>query len=206
MNIIWHGQTSFTISFQKGKETITVLFDPVSAETGLRPVKKEPDILISINGTEKIKSGFLIENPGEYEIKGITVDGFYSFNNGDVDDGNAIFLLGGEELKICHLGLLSQKELKKEQLDELGDVDILLLPVGGGKAMNAKEATKIMSQIEPKITIPMYYKIPKLKEKLDELESFLKILGLKSPETLNKFSLKKKDLLDQDPKVIILQP
>ncbi|MDD5606787.1 MAG: MBL fold metallo-hydrolase [Candidatus Pacebacteria bacterium] len=201
MNITWHGQTCFSLNFQKGKETINVLFNPVDKETGLKPVKKEPDILILTNGFEKKQSGFLIDGPGEYEIKGIVINGLYSFDNGSVDPNNTVYLLEGEDLKICHLGFLKQKELKKEQLDELGEIDILLLPIGKG----AKEAVNIMSQIEPKIVIPMYYHVPGLKEKLEKLDSFLKILGIKSTESLAKLSVKKKDLLNQDPKIIILQ-
>ncbi len=101
---------------------------------------------------------------------------------------------------------MKQEELRKDQLEELGEVDILFLPIGGKNSLEAKQAVKIMSQIEPKITIPMYYQIPKLKEKLDNLDSFLKILGIKSLEALSKFSVKKKDLLDQDPKIVILEP
>ncbi len=206
MNINWHGQTCFNINFQNGREAISVLFNPVTKETGLKTVKKEPDILILSNGFERNKTkSFLIDSPGEYEVKGIIVDGLYAFENGEIDQNNTIFLLEGEGLKICHLGFLKQQELKKDQLDRLGDVDILFLPVGGGKAIGAKEAANVMSQIEPKIVIPMYYHVPKLKEKLDKLDSFLKVLGIKSMEPLAKFSVKKRDLVNQDPKVVVLQ-
>ncbi len=206
MNITWHGQTCFNIAFQNGREPINVLFNPVTKETGLKPVKKEPDILILSNGFEKNKTNsFLIDSPGEYEIKGIIIDALYAFENGETDQNNIIFLLEGEGLKICHLGFLKQKELKKDQLDRLGDVDILFLPIGGGKSIEAKEAIKIMSQIEPKIVIPMYYHVPGLKEKLDKLDSFLKILGVESTEKLAKLSVKQKDLINQEPKIIVLE-
>ncbi len=201
MNITWHGQTCFYINFQNGKEPIRVLFNPVEKETGLKPVRKDSDILILTNGFEKKPTGFLINGPGEYEIKGIAINGLYSFDNGSVDPNNTVYLLEGEDLKICHLGFFKQQELKKEQLDELGEIDILLLPIG----TDPKKAVNIMSQIEPKIVIPMNYHVSGLKEKVEKVDSFLKILGIKSTESLAKLSVKKKDLINQEPKIIVLQ-
>jgi len=201
MNITWYGQTCFFINFQNGKEPIKVLFNPVDKETGLKPVRKDTDILILTNGFEKKQEGFLINGPGEYEIRGISINGLYSFDNDSVDPDNTVYLLEGEDLKICHLGFLKQKELKKEQLDELGEIDILFLPIG----KEPKQAVNIMSQIEPKIVIPMYYHLPGLKEKLEKIDSFLKILGVNKIDSLDKFSVKKKDLLNQEPKVVVLK-
>ncbi len=208
MNIIWYGQTCFSLTFQKGKENVNVFFNPLTPESGLKPIKKESDILILNHDfkIEKNNNSFLVNSPGEYEIKDIFINGLYSFDDNNKLDANIIYLLEGNDLKICHLGLLQQKELTKEQLNELGDVDILLVPIGGARSIEAKDAVKIVSQIEPKIIIPMYYQIGHLKEKLEDLNSFLKILGIKSVEPLNKFSIKKKELLTDEPKVIILEP
>ncbi|MEA3344358.1 MAG: MBL fold metallo-hydrolase [Patescibacteria group bacterium] len=117
-----------------------------------------------------------------------------------------IYILETEELKICHLGKLRQKELTSEQVEKIGKIDILMIPIGGGETLNAKEAIKIMSQIEPKIIIPMYYKIPGLKNKLDGLDEFLKSIGVKSIEPLAKLSIKKKDIAAEQAKVIVLKP
>jgi len=205
MNIFWHGQTCFTLNFQQGKQVVSALFNPIDANSGLKPVRKEPDILLLSKSNGKKDKSFLIDGPGEYEIKDVIINGFYSFKDGKIDQ-NTVYLLEEEGLKICHLGLLKQKELEKEQLDKLSDVDILLLPIGGKESIEAKEAAEIVSEIEPQVTIPMYYQIPKLKEKLNKLEDFLKVLGVKSLEPLKKFSVKKKDLLNQDPKIVVLEP
>ena len=109
-------------------------------------------------------------------------------------------------MKICHLGDLGQKELSAEQLDKISQVDILMIPVGGTYTISAKEAVKIMSQIEPSIIIPMHYQLPKLKIKIDTLDAFLKTLGIKKLGALPKLSVKKKDVLPEEAKVVVLQP
>ena len=81
-----------------------------------------------------------------------------------------------------------------------------MLPIGGVYTISTEEAIKIMSQIEPKITIPMHYQIPKLKIKLDSLDKFLKTMGIKKIEPLPKLSIKKKDFSGEEVKIIVLNP
>ena len=81
-----------------------------------------------------------------------------------------------------------------------------MIPMGGTYTISAKEAPKIMAQIEPKITIPMHYAVPKLKIKLDPLDKFLKTFGIKNLESMKKLSIKKKDLPPEEAKIIILSP
>ncbi len=80
------------------------------------------------------------------------------------------------------MGDLGQKELTAEQIDQIGEVDVLFVPVGGLYTIDAKEAAAIVNQIEPKIVIPMHYALPKLKFKLGEVEQFLKVMGEKNGE------------------------
>ena len=119
---------------------------------------------------------------------------------------NTIYTIEAEDIKICHLGLLGEKELSTEQLEKSGEVDVLMIPVGGGNSLDSQQAVKIMSQIEPKIIIPMNYKIPQIRTELDGVDKFLKILGIKSLEALPKLSIRKKDISNEEAKVIILQP
>lgn len=155
------------------------------------------------------KAALLIEGPGEYEVKEVYIQGIHSWHDekeGAVRGENTIYTIETEDLKLCHLGDFGQKELTDEQLEEIGEVDILMIPIGGVSTISAKEALKIMSQIEPKITIPMHYQIPKLKSKLDNLDKFLKALGVKKLEPVNKLSIKKKDVIPEEAKIIILKP
>ena len=217
MTIIWHCQSLFEISTSRGKNNeVHIVIDPFSPEIGLRLPKLEADILLITHDHEdhnnsKGVSGnpFLIEGPGEYEIKEVFVQGISAFHDdsqGKERGQTTIFTIEAEDLRVCHLGDLGQKELTSEQLEKIGEIDILMIPVGGNYTISAKEAVKIMSQIEPKITLPMHYNLPKLKYKLDGADKFLKTMGIKKIEPLNKLTIKKKDLSEEEAKIILLNP
>jgi L-ascorbate metabolism protein UlaG (beta-lactamase superfamily) len=216
MTIVWHGQSFFQIltSPQKG-EVLSILIDPFDENLGLKVPSLTADILLishqhSDHNNKKIVKGnpFLIEGPGEYEIKNVFFRGIFSFHDnkkGKERGENTIFTIESEEMKVCHLGDLGQKELEENQLENIGNVDILMVPIGGIYTIDAKEAAKIISQIEPKIVIPMHYQLPKLKLKLKSLEEFLKIMGKKSIEPQNKLNIKKKDLSEEELKIVVLK-
>ncbi|MDP2909840.1 MAG: MBL fold metallo-hydrolase [bacterium] len=203
MNINWYGSTCFKITASKGKgEQVSIIIDPPDEESGIRGPKLEADILLLTDPAQKIEKGefFLIDMPGEYDVKEIFAQGIH------VASPSVIYVIQAEDIRICHLGKMRQEELSSEQLETIGTIDILMLPVGGGKSLTAETAAKIMSQIEPKITIPMYYSIDKSKEKIDKLNVFLKVLGIENPEKSEKLSIKKKDLPQEDEtKIIVLE-
>jgi L-ascorbate metabolism protein UlaG (beta-lactamase superfamily) len=216
MKIVWHGQSLFeiTVSARQGEET-KIVIDPFDESYGLKLPKLQADILlVSHDHKDHANVGgvsgeyFLIENPGEYEKKGVYIKGipaFHDSSSGKERGKITMFKALAEDIKICHLSDLGQKELTEQQLDEIGEVDILFIPVGGNYTISAKEASTIINQIEPKIVIPMHYQLPKLKLKLDELDKFLKIMGSKSPEKTNKLTIKKKDLAEEGMKIIVLE-
>ncbi|MCJ7786780.1 MBL fold metallo-hydrolase [Patescibacteria group bacterium] len=231
MQIIWHGQSCFQISLQPEKNNqVRIVIDPFDEIIGLRLPKLEADILLVTHSHPdhsniKAVSGnpFLVSGPGEYEIKEIYIQGIHSWH--DEEGGkklgeNTVYTLEAEDLKLCHLGDLGQNELTPEQLEKIGGVDILMIPVGGVVTIDPKGAQKIISQIEPKIVIPMHYQIPSFRRakakvekketsstpKLDSLDKFLKVMGIKTAETLNKLLIKKKDLSEQGLKVVVLEP
>ncbi len=217
MNITWQGQSCFQITANQTKNTQTyIVIDPFDKETGLKLPKLEADILLTThnhhdhNNIKEVSGNyFLINNPGEYETKNIFIQGITSFHDdsqGKERGSNTIYIIEAEEIRICHLGDLGQKELTESQLEAIGEVDVLMIPVGGTYTISSKEAVKIMSQIEPKITIPMHYQIPKLNIKLEGLEPFLKTMGIKKVEPLQKLSIKKKDISEDEAKIIILEP
>jgi len=151
---------------------------------------------------------FIIEGPGEYEVKGAFIRGIDSYHDnvkGRERGKNTIYSFQVEDIRTCHLGDLGQKELTEEQVEKIGEIDILMIPVGGNFTISAEEATKIINQLEPTIIIPMHYKIPRLTVKLDGPEKFLKKMGTKSPERLEVLSIKKKDL-PEEIKIILLKP
>lgn len=216
MQIIWHGQSFFEIITSSGKNNyLTIGIDPFSSEIGLRVPKVRADIVLVThshydhNNIKEIEGNpFLIEGPGEYEIRQVFILGipaFHDDNQGKERGLITIYTIETEDLKICHLGDIGQKELNSDQLEKIGPVDILMIPVGGQYTISGKEAVKIMSQIEPKIIIPMHYALPKLKVKLQEVDKFLKMLGIKKLEPINKLTIKKKDLSEEEAKIILLK-
>jgi len=218
MKIIWHGQSLFEIiTTPKQNDEIKIVIDPFDESLGIKVPKLAAHLLLVSHGhydhsNIKAVSGepFLIEGPGEYEVKGVYIKGIPAFHDNSLGKERGritIFTIETEEIKICHLSDFGQKELTEEQLEEIGEVNILMIPVGGVYTIGSKEAAVIINQIEPQIVLPMHYRIPKLKEKLEELDKFLKVMGVKNHERLDKLSIKKRDLaVEGETKIIVLEP
>lgn len=207
MDITYLGHSSFKIK----TKTATVVTDPYLG-------KSEADIVTishehsDHNNLEKV-SGYkkVLNGAGEYEVMGVSVLGFNTYHDdkkGEERGKNVIYVIEAEGLRIAHLGDLGH-ELSTELVDDMGSIDILMLPVGGVYTIDAKQAASVVSKIEPYYVIPMHYKNSKLKsdvvEKLSPVEDFVKELGAPS-ETLPKLSIKKVDITeDQNTRVVVLE-
>ncbi len=199
MDITWLGHSCFKL---RGSHA-TVITDPYSPEIGYSMGKTTARIVTvshqhpghnyakGIGGEPKI-----VERPGEYEIGGVLIIGIATFHDkekGEKRGKNTVYLLEIDEVSICHLGDLGHV-LTSGQVEEIDDVDVLLLPVGGVATINASTAAEVVRQIEPKIVIPMHYKTPSLKMELDPVGKFLKEIGAKQVEPLAKLSVSKSSL------------
>ncbi len=214
MEIYWKGHSFFKIETEpQKKQKVTIAIDPYDLSIGLKVAPLEADILLIThnhydhNNKSLIKgSPFLIEGPGEYDVKGVYIEGIEAFHDdkkGEERGKVTVYTIESEDIRICHLSDLGQKELTDYQLERMGEVDILFIPVGGVYTISHKEAPGIISQIEPKIVIPMHYALPGLKLEIDRVDKFLKEMGIKEPERLKKLKIKKKDL-PQETKIILL--
>ncbi len=145
---------------------------------------------------------FDVTDPGEYDVKGVTVTGIPLKQE---DKYVTIFLIESEDIRILNLSHIKEFNLKEDELEELGDIDILILPVGGNTVMSASAASKVVNEIEPKIVIPSHYKMPELILDLDGVEKFIKEMGGKKEE-MEKLTIKKKELTEEGTKLIILEP
>jgi len=211
MIITWLGQSCFKL---QEKDT-TVIIDPFDAATGLKEPRGSADVVLIThdhhdhNNLDAIKGDpFVINKPGEYEAKGVFVYGIPAYHDnveGKERGENIIYLIESEGLKIAHLGDLGQIALTDAQLEGLNGADILLIPVGGGFTINGKEAVEIINQVEPRIVIPMHYKIPGLKISLDGVDKFCKEIGICSKDSPDKLKITKKDLPQEDMQVITLK-
>src|SRR3989344_2395274 len=217
IKISWAGQSCFQISVSNGKDNTTnIVIDPFG-EIGFKMPNFEADILLIThlhedhNNIKAIKGDpFLVEGPGEYEIKGVFVQGINSFHDdkeGKERGKNTIYTIETDGIRLCHLGDLGQNQLTDEQLEKIGQVDVLMIPVGGVYTISSGEAQKIIGQIEPKIVIPMHYELPGLKFKLEGVDKFLKAMGKNSIEPQDKLTVKTSTLPKEgDMEIVVLQP
>ncbi|MDP3758385.1 MAG: MBL fold metallo-hydrolase, partial [Candidatus Daviesbacteria bacterium] len=159
--------------------------------------------------TATISSGvkpIVFDKPGEYEVSGVVMTGINSFhdNSEGAERGmNIIFHLLFDNLDIVHLGDLGQAKLTEEQVAQIGQTDILLIPVGSVYTIDSKAASEIVSQLEPKIIIPMHYKIEGLKIELEGVDNFLKEMGAENVDPQPKLSITK-ERLPEEPQVVVL--
>jgi L-ascorbate metabolism protein UlaG (beta-lactamase superfamily) len=174
---------------------VAIVTDPSSEKAGKLPRNLSADIVtVSRNGHPDLDAAavkgepFLLEHPGEYEVKGVPVYGIPT-------KGNTVFVFTIEDLQVAHLGGLNET-LTDEQLSQIGDVDILLLPIGGDGVLDAKKAADLVSRIEPRAVVPMLYKKP---------DAFAKEAGLKT-EATDKWKVQKKDLSQEETRLMILAP
>jgi L-ascorbate metabolism protein UlaG (beta-lactamase superfamily) len=148
---------------------------------------------------------FVIESSGEYEVKGVNVFGYTTYhdkNNGTEQGKNTVYLIEAEGISVCHLGNLGHV-LENKIIEELGDIDILLAPVGGADTVDAAKATDVVRQIEPKLVIPMHYQNSKDEKILDSVDKFIKEMGAEAPEHMDRLKVTK-DKLPEETKLIIL--
>lgn len=211
MDIYWYGQSCFRI---KGKSA-TVILDPYDSEyTGLKlPAKEmEAQVVLSTHNHNDhnnvgVVSGdpLVITGPGEYEVKGVTVNGvsvYHDSSSGSERGSNTIYHLIIDGINVVHVGDLGHL-LTEEQISQIESTDILLVPVGGLYTINGETAAKAVAQFEPKIVIPMHYKLPGLKFELEGVETFLKEMGVENIEPISKISVTK-DKLPEETTVVLL--
>lgn len=184
MEITWYGLSCFRLT-ERGRATIVT--DPYNGKLGLPGLKLRGDVCTISHDAQghnyaAAVSGkqHALEGPGEYEIGGVFITGIATALEA-VTTQNVLFLFDYDGLTIAHLGDMS-KVPTQTQIEALEQVNILLLPVGGGKSLNAAQAAEIVSMLEPNIVVPMHYKIPGLKLDLEGVDRFLKEMGVTSPE------------------------
>ncbi len=207
MVITHHGGQCFKVSFGD----TTLAFDPISKKSKLSPAKFGSDIAFvslyhpDFNGIEQVSHGnrqpFAIDGPGEYEIGEVTARGFGVRTTYDKKERfNTIYQVTLEGMNLVFLGALSDPEIDPKILGELGDIDILFLPIGGGDVLEVPQASKLAVKLEAKCVIPMHYD----KKALD---AFLKEEGETNGggKPQEKLTIKKKDVAAMSGEVVVLQ-
>jgi len=194
MEITWLGHSCFLI---RGKEK-TIITDPYHPDLGYRLGEPEADIVTLshfhpghnyiegvANEPKRIKS------PGEYEIGGIFITGVATFHDnrkGDLRGKNTIYIIEMDGITLCHLGDLGHP-LAAYLIEEIGDIDILFLPVGEVSTMPIDTALEIVRQLEPPIVIPMHYKTEAFIGDLSPVDKFLDKMRIRELEARPKLSI-----------------
>jgi len=137
-----------------------------------------------------------VTGPGEYEISGVLIIGMTTFHDGEGGKKrgkNTVYLIEVDEVVVCHLGDLGHV-LTTKQVEEMENVDVLLLPVGGVSTIDAPMAAEVVRQLEPKVVVPMHYKTEALTWELEPVGRFLKEMGIKEVASQPKLSFTKANL------------
>ena len=210
MEIVWHGLSCFRLS-ERG--LATVVTDPFDSSVGLTVPKLKADIVTvshdapGHNSTQSVKGERrVIRGPGEFEIGGVFITGIRMEAKGGKKDGerpNTIFVFDFETVSVAHLGDLAYVPTQA-QIEDLGPVDIALVPVGGGGGMEPSQSAEVISLIEPSIVVPMHFKTGSETTKLATLDRFLSEMGLTSVQGAPVLKVTK-SALSEDTQVIVLE-
>lgn len=208
MEIKYLGHSSFFIKTKDAK-VVTDPFDPKIV--GLKFPKIEADIVtVSHHHKDHDQTGFItgtpliLDWPGQFEKKGVRVWGFGTYHDktkGSERGANTMFKFETEGVSVLHCGDLGQVP-DDAFLEEVGDVDVLLVPVGGTYTIDGAEAIELIKKVEPGIVVPMHYGGGDIAIKeLAPLSDFLKKIGAESAVPVDKLVVKREDL-EEEMKVI----
>jgi len=208
LEITWYGHACFRLK-DRG---IAIVTDPYDSSLGYVLPRLQADVvtvshqvpghsnIAAVRSRPKVLSG-----PGEYEVKGVFITGFPTYHRAArraPPERNTIFVFEFNSLTVCHLGDLGTI-LAQDQIEALPPLDVLLVPVGGRATLDAARAAEVIGLLEPKLVIPMHYKTPHYKGRLDKLDKFLKEMGLPPQEPRETLKITSSDLPDETHVVIL---
>jgi L-ascorbate metabolism protein UlaG (beta-lactamase superfamily) len=213
MEITWYGNSCFRITERNFATVVTDPFD--SAVAGYSPLKLKADIAtissndLAHNNVSAIKpQPFVIEGPGEYDRGNVFITGIQTtpYKSSNEELRNTIYVLDYNNITVLHLGQINIIP-SQTMIEELGNINIVLVPVGGGGGLNASKAAEVISILEPNIVIPMHYETPQSKLDLDPLSKFLKEMGLTELETMESLKIPSSgNFSEEGSQVVALDP
>ncbi|TVR21591.1 MAG: lactamase [Anaerolineaceae bacterium] len=211
MDITWYGLNCFRLT-ERGQ--ISVVTDPFADGLGLEVPRLKGDVVTvshnapAFNNVEAVKGcEYVVDAPGEYEIGDVFIYGT-AMHTVDEHTGQPVYNVGHSihygKLNVTHLGTLNHVP-EQSTIEALGNVNVVIVPVGGGQGLKASEAAEVVAMIEPSYIVPMFYAIPNLHIELDSVERFLKVMGVSKVQQED-FLRVSASTLPEQPKVIILNP
>jgi L-ascorbate metabolism protein UlaG (beta-lactamase superfamily) len=212
MEITWYGHSCFRLT---ERNFATVVTDPFDSKTiGYEPLKLKADIVTvshaaaGHNNAEAVKgTSHVIDGPGEFEIGGVFITGVQTETPGGKkkkkdEVRNTLYVFDYDGITVAHLGDLEQIPSQAE-IEALGTVNVVLVPVGGGGGLNAAKAAEVISLLEPNLVVPMHYATPDAKVSLDSLNKFVKEMGLSKPEVQPSLKVTRSGLPDETHVVVL---
>lgn len=198
MQIEWLGLATFRIQSNQS----VIITDPYADSSGLTLPKLKTDIVIVSDPTSDLANNqnrlsgdsFVIDGPGEYETRNTFVYGLVGTST--------VYLIEDEGIKVAFLGALDT-DLTEKQLEMVEGCDILLLPIG---TLDKTQRNQVIGQVEPRIIIPYLYAQPKIKQKLENLDAWLKEMGSNNIESVDKLKIKASDLPQEETVITVLKP
>jgi len=192
---------------------LTLAFNPPTKESSIKVAKFGSDIVLisfthpDFNGVDTASLGdktpFVISGPGEYDVKGVTVRGFGSIATYDGKTSvNTIYSVSLDGFSLCFLGALSAEDLPQEAKQEIDDIDVLFLPIGGEGVLNYATAYKLAVKLGPKLIIPIHYGSVGQK---DALKLFLKEAGAEDIKPVDRLTIKRKDVEGKEAEIVVLE-
>ena len=210
MEITWYGHSCFRLT---ERNYVTVVTDPYDNKViGYDPLKLKAEIVTvshdapGHNNSDTVKgTTHVLTGPGEFEIGGVFITAVQTDSAGkktkDVTR-NTIYVFDYDGITVAHLGDL-QKIPTQSEIELLGTVNVALVPVGGGNSLNAAKAAEVVSMLEPNLVIPMHYFTPDSKLKLDEINKFIKEMGLSKQDAQPSLKVSRSSLPDETHVIVL---
>jgi L-ascorbate metabolism protein UlaG (beta-lactamase superfamily) len=206
MEITWYGLSCFRLSERKHA---TIVTDPYNGKLGLPQLKLKSDVVTISHDAqghnyEAAVTGktHTLTGPGEYEIGNVFITAIVT-DDGEDTKRNVVFVFDFDGVTVAHLGDMKAVP-KQTQIEALEQVNVLLVPVGSGNSLNAAQASELVSMLEPNIVIPMHYKLPGLKLDLDDVDRFLKEMGVTDPSEESMLKISNGNLPEETETVILI--
>jgi L-ascorbate metabolism protein UlaG (beta-lactamase superfamily) len=209
LEITWYGQSCFRIT---ERNRVAIVTDPYSDDLGLPPLKVKADVVTISHDSpghgavDVIKTDpYILRGPGEYEIGNVFITGI-ALHNTTVEPPvlNVAYLFDFDGLRVLHLGDLGFVP-EHAMMEELGEVHVLLVPVGGGNGLKAAQAAEVVGMVGPRFIVPMHFELPGLKVALEPVDKFLKAMGVTRAAEGDTLKFSASDLPEQG-QVVVLAP
>jgi L-ascorbate metabolism protein UlaG (beta-lactamase superfamily) len=208
LDVTWLGQSCFRL---RGRSA-AVVTDPFPPTLGPR-LRLDGNVVTVSHPHENhshvqaVKDAYVIEGPGEYEVAGVTVQGLPTYHDskqGAEHGRNTVYVIELDDVRVCHLGDLGHA-LDDRALEAIGNVHVLLVPVGGGRTLDGAKAAEVVRQVEPRYVVPMHYGHPSLRTELAPVERFLNEMGVPESEAQNRLTVQASSA-EAETKVVVLEP